>query len=67
MSAANTVQDLNRQRAQKVNQETRSNPQSPYADKKPEELVLSRDSTNKTVIAITNGVSGIAKRNNAIM
>jgi ubiquinone biosynthesis protein UbiJ len=33
MSIANTVQDLNRQLARRINEEARSNPQSPYANK----------------------------------
>jgi hypothetical protein len=33
MSIANTVQDLNRQLARQINEEARSNPQSPYANK----------------------------------
>ena len=33
MSATNTVQDLNRQLAGRINAEARSNPQSPYANK----------------------------------
>lgn len=33
MSASNTLQDVNRQLAQKINDEARSNPQSPYANK----------------------------------
>ena len=33
MSASTTVQDLNRQVARKINEEARSNPQSPYANK----------------------------------
>ena len=33
MSAAGTVQNLNRELAQRVNLEARSNPQSPYANK----------------------------------
>ncbi len=33
MSGASTVQDLNRELARRINQEARSNPQSPYANK----------------------------------
>ena len=33
MSSANTVQDLNRELATRINEETRRNPQSPYANK----------------------------------
>jgi len=33
MSVSNTVQHLNRQLARRVNEEARSNPQSPYAEK----------------------------------
>ena len=33
MSVANTVQDLNRQLVRRINQEARTNPQSPYANK----------------------------------
>jgi hypothetical protein len=33
MSVAENVQDLNRQLARRINQEARSNPQSPYANK----------------------------------
>jgi len=33
MSAAKTVQELNRELADKINAEARSNPQSPYANK----------------------------------
>jgi hypothetical protein len=33
MSVANTVQDHNRQLARRINEEARSNPQSPYANK----------------------------------
>jgi len=33
MSVADTVQDLNRELARRINQEARSNPQSPYANK----------------------------------
>jgi hypothetical protein len=33
MSANNTVQELNRQLAGRINAEARSNPQSPYANK----------------------------------
>jgi hypothetical protein len=33
MSAASTVQDLNRELARKINEEARTNPQSPYANK----------------------------------
>jgi hypothetical protein len=33
MSAANTVQDRNRELADKINAEARSNPQTPYANK----------------------------------
>ena len=33
MSAASTVQDLNRELARKINEDTRKNPQSPYANK----------------------------------
>ena len=33
MSSSSTVQDLNRQLAQRINQEARRNPQSPYANK----------------------------------
>jgi len=33
MSVANTVQDLNRQMARRINDEARSNPLSPYANK----------------------------------
>lgn len=33
MSGASTVQDLNRELANRINEETRRNPQSPYANK----------------------------------
>jgi hypothetical protein len=33
MSVGNTVQDLNRELARRINHEARSNPQSPYANK----------------------------------
>jgi hypothetical protein len=33
MSVANTVQDLNRKLARRINEEARTNPQSPYANK----------------------------------
>jgi len=33
MSVAENVQDLNRQLARRINQEARSNPQSPYVNK----------------------------------
>jgi hypothetical protein len=33
MSATTTVRDLNRQLAQQIHQESRSDPKSPYADK----------------------------------
>jgi len=33
MPVANTVQERNRELAKKINEETRSNPQSPYANK----------------------------------
>ena len=33
MSATSTVQELNRDLARRINAETRSNPQSPYANK----------------------------------
>ena len=33
MSVADTVKDLNRQLARRINDEARSNPQSPYANK----------------------------------
>jgi hypothetical protein len=33
MSGSSTVQDLNRQLARRINEEARSNPQSPYAKK----------------------------------
>lgn len=33
MSAANTVPEINRELARKINEEARSNPQSPYANK----------------------------------
>jgi hypothetical protein len=33
MSVAENVQELNRQLARRINQEARSNPQSPYANK----------------------------------
>ena len=33
MSAASTVQELNRELARRINAEARSNPQSPYANK----------------------------------
>ena len=33
MSVADTVKDLNRELARRINQEARSNPQSPYTDK----------------------------------
>lgn len=33
MSDASTVQDLNRELARRINEEARSNPQSPYANK----------------------------------
>lgn len=33
MSSTSTVQDLNRDLARKINEEARSNPQSPYAGK----------------------------------
>ena len=33
MSAASTLRDLNRELARKINEEARTNPQSPYANK----------------------------------
>jgi hypothetical protein len=33
MSSADTVEDLNRELARRINQEARTNPQSPYANK----------------------------------
>jgi Family of unknown function (DUF5678) len=33
MSATNTVTDINRELARQINQDARSNPQSPYANK----------------------------------
>jgi hypothetical protein len=33
MSIANTIQDLNRQLARRINEEARRDPQSPYANK----------------------------------
>ncbi len=33
MSVADTVKDLNRELARRINEEARSNPQSPYANK----------------------------------
>ena len=33
MAASSTVQDVNRQLAQRINEEARGNPQSPYANK----------------------------------
>jgi hypothetical protein len=55
MSVADTVQDLNRQLADRINEEARSNPQSPYANK----LV---GIANGQVVVVTDDWDDLARR-----
>ena len=55
MSAADTVKDLNRELARRINEEARSNPQSPYANK----LV---GIANGQVVVVTDDWDDLAER-----
>ena len=55
MSVADTIQDLNRALARRINQEARSNPQSPYANK----LV---GIANGQVVVVTEDWDDLAER-----
>ena len=55
MSITDTVQDLNREMARRINQEARSNPQSPFANK----LV---GIANGQVVVVTDDWDDLAQR-----
>ena len=55
MTTANSVQDLNRELARRINAEARSNPQSPYANK----FV---GIANGKVVVVTDDLDDLARR-----